>query len=215
MIRCVVFDFDGTLRQSVAIKHQAYFSAVRDIERGEELFRGIFREFPGITRYSGCALFAERAQAIGINCPNGEELAARYTRACEDAISAWPEVPGAMAFLDWLRGRRVDCFVVSGTPQAPLRDTVQRIGLADRFVDILGHPVGKPEHYADILERTGCLPTSLLAIGDGDDDKAAAETVGAQFVRVSGGTGEPQPDEWVVKSLVQILEIPDFKFPSH
>ena len=45
MIRCVIFDFDGTLRQSVAIKHEAYFAAVRDIKRGEELFREIIREF--------------------------------------------------------------------------------------------------------------------------------------------------------------------------
>ena len=59
--RCVIFDFDGTLRQSVAIKHEAYFAAARDIEQGEELFREIIREHPTMTRYSGCALFAERA----------------------------------------------------------------------------------------------------------------------------------------------------------
>ena len=65
MIRCVIFDFDGTLRQSVAIKHEAYFAAVRDIERGDELFREIIREFPTMTRYSGCALFAERRARLG------------------------------------------------------------------------------------------------------------------------------------------------------
>ena len=68
-------DFDGTLRQSVAIKHEAYFAAARDIERGEELFRVIIREHPTMTRYSGCALFAERARALGIDCPDSEELA--------------------------------------------------------------------------------------------------------------------------------------------
>ena len=140
MIRCVVFDFDGTLRQSVAIKHEAYFAAVRDIERGDELFREIIREFPTMTRYSGCALFAERARALGIDCPDGEELAERYTRACEDAIAACPEVPGSTAFLDWLQARPVYCFVVSGTPQTPLRETVKRIELEDRFVDVLAIP---------------------------------------------------------------------------
>tara|TARA_B100000676_G_scaffold292556_1_gene328312 strand:- start:315 stop:962 length:648 start_codon:yes stop_codon:yes gene_type:complete len=214
MIRCVVFDFDGTLRQSVAIKHEAYFAAVRDVERGEELFREIIREFPTMTRYSGCALFAERARDLGIDCPDGEELAERYTRVCGDAIAACPEVPGSTAFLDWLQARPVYCFVVSGTPQTPLRETVKRIGLEDRFVDVLGDPVSKPEHYNNILARTALPATALLAVGDGDDDKAAAEAVGGRFVRVRGGAGQPQPDEWAVDALDEITTISGLEFPG-
>jgi len=214
MIRCVIFDFDGTLRQSVAIKHEAYFAAVRDIERGEELFREIIREFPRMTRYSGCALFAERARDLGIDCPDSEELAARYTRACEDAIAACPEVPGATAFLDWLQARPVYCFVVSGTPQTPLRETVKRIGFEDRFVDVLGDPVSKPEHYSDILARTGLPAAALLAVGDGDDDKAAAESIGGRFVRVRGGAEQPQTNECAVDALDEITSISDLEFPD-
>ena len=214
MIRCVVFDFDGTLRQSVAIKHEAYFAAVRDIERGEELFREIIREFPTMTRYSGCALFAERARDLGIDCPDGEELAERYTRACEDAIAACPEVPGSTAFLDWLQARPVYCFVVSGTPQTPLRETVKRLDLEDRFVDVLGDPVSKPEHYTNILARTGLPATALLAVGDGDDDKAAAEAVGGRFVRVRGGAEQSQTNECAVDALDEITSISDLEFPD-
>ena len=58
-IRCVVFDFDGTLVRSVAIKHDSYFAAVADIPGGAEIFRGIIQEFPRMTRYDGCALFVE------------------------------------------------------------------------------------------------------------------------------------------------------------
>jgi phosphoglycolate phosphatase-like HAD superfamily hydrolase len=214
MIRCVVFDFDGTIRQSVSIKHEAYFVAVRGIERGDEIFRDIIRDFPTMTRFSGCALFAERARALGIDTPSGEELAERYSRACEDAIAACPEVPGAGAFLDWLRPQGIDCFVVSGTPQIPLRETVRRIGLEDRFVDVLGDPTGKPQHYADILARTGHAPEALLAIGDGDDDKAAAFSVGGQFVRVKGGAGAVQTGEWAVNALTEICAIPELVFPE-
>ncbi len=214
MIRCVIFDFDGTLRQSVAIKHEAYFAAARDIERGEELFRVIIREHPTMTRYSGCALFAERARALGIDCPDSEELSARYTRACEDAIAACPEVPGSAAFLDWLQERPVYCFVVSGTPQRPLRETVKRIGLEDRFVDVLGNPVSKLEHYTNILARTKLPATALLAVGDGDDDKAAVEAVGGRFVRVKGGAGQPQTNEYAVDALDEITTISDLEFPD-
>jgi phosphoglycolate phosphatase len=214
MIRCVVFDFDGTIRQSVSIKHEAYFVAVQDIERGDEIFRDIICEFPTMTRYSGCELFAMRARVLGIETPSGEELAERYSRACEDAIAACPEVPGAGDFLNWLHRRRVDCFVVSGTPQLPLRETVRRIGLEDHFVDVLGDPTGKPEHYADILARTGHLAEALLSIGDGDDDKAAASSVGGQFVRVKGGAGTVQAGEWAVDALTEICSVPELVFPE-
>ena len=77
-------------------------------------------------------------------------------------------------FLDWLRPQRIDCFVVSGTPQVPLRETVRRIGLEDRFVDVLGDPTGKSQHYVDNFAR-----------------KAAALLVGGQFVRVKEGRAAP------------------------
>tara|TARA_E500000331_G_scaffold355062_1_gene409655 strand:- start:108 stop:332 length:225 start_codon:yes stop_codon:yes gene_type:complete len=64
--------------------------------------------------------------------------------------------------------------VVSGTPQVPLRETVRRIGLEDRFVDVLGDPTGKSQHYVDNFAR-----------------KAAALLVGGQFVRVKEGRGAP------------------------
>lgn len=215
MIRCVIFDFDGTIKQSIAIKHEAYFSAVQDIPRGDEILRAIISEFPSMTRYSGCDLFAERAHAMGIDTPSGAELAERYTVACEDAIAACPEVPGAFAFLNWLCDRDVDCFVVSGTPQTPMRETVRRIQLWDHFRDVFGSPTDKPTHYAHILSKNGFASAEVLVIGDGDDDKAAAESAGASFVRVAGGAGTPQDNEIIVTALTEIRERPEFEFPSN
>jgi len=212
MIRCVIFDFDGTVKQSVPIKHDAYYAAVEDIPRGVEIFRAIVREFPSMTRYEGCALFAERAHAMGIECPSGAELAARYTVACEDAIAECPEVPGAFAFIDWLRHRNIPCFIVSGTPQVPLRETVRRVGLQGRFEEVFGGPMSKPDHYASILKRTGLPPDAVLAIGDGDDDKAAAVAVGAHFVRIEGGAGRPQTGERIVTNLETIRTLGGMTF---
>jgi len=213
-IKCAIFDFDGTIKQSVAIKHEAYFAAVEGIERGAEIFAEIIREFPEMTRYDGCDLFAERARALGIPTPDGPTLAERYTKACEDAIAACPAVPGAYEFLDWLRARDVDCFVVSGTPQQPMRDTVARIGLSKHFVAVFGSPTKKPVHYRNILRDRGISSEALLVIGDGDDDKAASQALGGHFVRVKGGAGEPKEGERVVQSLTEIKGFSDLLFPE-
>ena len=81
-----------------------------------------------------------------------------------------PRSQGPGPFLDWLRRQGIDCFVVSGTPQVPLCETVRRIGFEDRFVVVLGDPTGKSQQYVDILARNGDAPETLLAIGDGYDD---------------------------------------------
>lgn len=211
-IRGVIFDFDGTLVQSVAIKHESYFLAVADIAGGEAIFRDIIRDFPTMTRYSGCALFVERCRARGIDTPSAEVLAARYTRACEDAIAAAPRVPGAWDFLDWLAGRMIAQFLVSGTPEEPLRAIAARLGIADRFAGIFGAPTAKPEHYARIATGHRLRPDELLVVGDGDDDKVAAAALGARFVRVGGGAGMPGPGETAVTALDEIPYLPGIDF---
>ena len=72
-IKCVIFDFDGTIKQSVATLAEAYYSAVEGIESGAEIFSEIIREFPEMTRYSSCDLFAERA-GCSIATPDGVTL---------------------------------------------------------------------------------------------------------------------------------------------
>ena len=59
-----------------------------------------------------------------------------------------------------------------------------------------------------------CRLTALLSVGDGDDDKAAAEAVGGRFVRVKGGAGQPQTDEWAVDALDEITTISGLEFPD-
>ena len=213
MIQAVGFDFDGTLKQSNSIKSKAYFDTVSNIKGGADIFRGIIHEFPMMTRYSGCEIFEERAKAHGIHCPPSRELVERYSQICEDAIVNCAEVPGAEAFLNWLKVRRVSCFVVSGTPQVPLRNTIQRIGWSGYFSDILGYPVEKSEHYNTIMSLGGYKPDMLLVVGDGDDDKAASTAVGGHFVRIRNGVGTTQQGEWSVSNLTEICEIEALKFP--
>ena len=72
--------------------------------------------------------------------------------------------------------------------------------------------MSKPDHYASILKRTGLPPDAVLAIGDGDDDKAAAVAVGAHFVRIEGGAGRPQTGERIVTNLETIQTLGGMTF---
>ena len=101
---------------------------MRGIERGDEMSRDIIRDFPTMTSFSGHALFVKRARTLGIDTPSGEELAEQYSRACEDAIPACPEVPRAGAFFRLAEATRDRLF--RGILNAP--STASRDGSADR-----------------------------------------------------------------------------------
>jgi len=191
MIRCVGFDFDGTLVQSNAIKRQAFYQTARLLGEGlDALVDDVLRDVRG-DRYAILRELAVRAAARGpLPASPGERawperLADEYTRICEDEIARCPVVPGALEALEALGRRGCALFINSATPTAPLVAVVARRGLNRHFRAVLGNDAGKIENLRHGLALAGATPDELLFVGDGEADRAAAEAIGCRFVGVS------------------------------
>jgi phosphoglycolate phosphatase len=180
MIRCVVFDFDGTLVESNHIKRQAFFDVVGNFEGGAPLMTSILRTATDKDRYW---VFGEFAKAL----PNGAdsaELADRYTRICQEQIASAPEIGGAKVSLERLRTEGKQLFVNSATPVEALTTLVCLRQLDTFFEGIYGSPAKKHENLEIIRAKHCFAPEEMLVVGDGESDRMSAEITGCHFVAV-------------------------------
>ncbi len=185
MIRCVVFDFDGTLVMSNGIKRQGFY-AVTDPAHAETM-TALLADPPG-DRY---AIFAAFGARFGLDAG---ELADAYGQWCEDTILAAPERSGASEILARLKRDGLKIWINSATPEAPLRALVKRRYPSGSFDGVLGGHARKVPNLHAVLAAEGLSPTEILMVGDGFDDRDAAREIGCAFAGLDRGTLAARPD---------------------
>jgi phosphoglycolate phosphatase-like HAD superfamily hydrolase len=181
MIRCVVFDFDGTVVLSNDIKREGFFAVVSAIPDGLSRMAAILSNPPG-DRY---AIFDRFAVETGAST---SDLVDSYSSWCEERILQCPERHGAERVIPTLRAAGMKVHLNSATPTAPLRSIVTRRVGVDFFDGVHGGHGEKAGNLKVILALEGIRPDELVMIGDGTDDWDAANIMGCRFIGVPGGT---------------------------
>lgn len=214
MIRCVAFDFDGTLVDSNAIKRQMAYEVVGSIAQGSAILDKIYSEQPGADRYTLFQRFAESVESVDVN-PEwpvrwGLELAAEYTRCCEDAVSSCPEILDARRLIATLHERDILTTINSATPTEALRRIIARKGWGGIFSHVSGAPASKSENLGNLASATGLHPNEIVMIGDMAIDQEGALGVGCHFIALLRPDSDfkTRPD-LCVSGLRQIPEIID------
>ncbi len=184
--RLVVFDFDGTLVDSNAIKQRAFAQCFApEADRLEEImaYCGTRHHAP---RWEKFRHVYERILRKPYTPDVAAALMAQYAAQTTRQIIAAPEIPGAAACLRMVSRARATA-LLSSTPQKTLQDIISQRGWSAYFGHIQGAPVNKMEWLAQARHAQGGGAGAVLFFGDTPEDSDAAGAAGCAFVGVGAG----------------------------
>ena len=201
----LVFDFDGTLCDSVQVKTEAYRLLYLD-ERGPK-FADRVQAFhlanAGVSRYDKIRYVETEMIGSEPSDDRVERMAARFGRIVEEQVIAAPLFDGVVDFLGSLD---LPVAVASATPTDELRRIIDAKGIDRFFVAIEGSPRSKGDIVTEYVIRMGCEPVRVLMVGDQPSDLAAATQAGTDFVAIVA----PGDEQIWAKPFTVVPDFPAF-----
>jgi phosphoglycolate phosphatase len=188
-IRCVLFDLDGTLVDSVADIASSLDAAL--VGHGHpRLDPARVTAFVG----DGARVLVERA-LVAVGAPlddSGDVLATYLAEYRARHLERTTLYPGVAETLDRLAARDVRCGVVTNKPHEFSVSLLAHLGVASRFVAVVGGdstPERKPSPVPllEAMRVCGATPDASAMVGDGDADMLAGVAAGAFTVGVTYG----------------------------
>jgi phosphoglycolate phosphatase-like HAD superfamily hydrolase len=198
--KLVLWDFDGVIKESVAVKTQAFAALFGPF--GSRVVAEVTRHHEangGMSRFEKIPLYLELAGELPTEA-RVNEMCDRFATLVRDAVIAAPWVPGAERYLR-SRPRGQTFALVSATPREELLTIIEALRLRECFHEIFGAPTSKEEAVRPALLETATAPAESVMIGDSSSDLEAARRNQVPFVlrrhESNGGVFEQYSGPWL------------------
>lgn len=185
--RALVFDFDGTLVDSNAIKWRAFEKCFAEFpDRHEEIFK-YCQGNNHMTRGEKFRHVYETILKLPYTPTIEADLHERFAAATTGQIIAAPEIPGTNQFLQMVSGSHTTA-LLSSTPHATLLQLLEERGWRDYFNTIRGAPVNKAAWLQVFREERMLHEQDVVFFGDTFEDATAAKAAACTFIAVVNDT---------------------------
>lgn len=191
--RAWVFDFDGTLVDSNAIKLRGFDVCFASFPEHGERIRTYCYGNRHTPRGEKFRYVYERILQRPYTAEAETHLHKIYEEATTQQVCRAPEIPGAERFLKSAGPQRITA-VLSTTPDAVLRTILKARGWEPYFSEIRGAPVHKARWLRNFQKRHALGPEDLLFFGDTAEDAGAAQEAGWRFITVANTALNAPPE---------------------
>ncbi len=202
-IKFIFWDFDGVIKDSVAVKGEAYMTVFEEFFNQEIALqvRDFHLKNGGMSRYEKIPTCLRSICNVE-NEVLSIELQERFAEIVVDKVCSADWVPGVLEFLERSFTQNLN-FILSATPHDELGTILARLELL-RFDGWGGSPTKKAELGAKFLFDFGLTPNEGCFIGDSLVDYETAEQLGLPFVH---RRGVGMPIEGSLMSLKDFCEL--------
>ena len=180
-LKAIIFDFDGVLVESVGIKTEAFRELFKEYPEYLKAIVKLHLEHGGLSRFKKFAMIYEKILKINITKKESHRLGKLFSRYVFKKIIECSLVEGALNLLKRYH-KKIDMFIVSGTPQSEIKAIVKHKGLKKYFKEILGSPKSKKELIAYLIKKYGYPCNLVILVGDSKEDFEGASCNGIRYI---------------------------------
>ena len=186
--KALLFDFDGLILDTETSEFRVWQAIYR--EYGQEMLAETWGQVVGgygISNFDGAVHLAE---LLG-NGINAEALHARYRSESDALIAEQPILPGVVDYLDEAQRLGLGLAVASSSPHKWVDSHLTRLGLFDRFQNIIcaddvppGRTKPHPDLFLKALDALDVQPDEAIALEDSPNGVLAAKRAGIFVVSI-------------------------------
>lgn len=210
-IKCLVFDCDGVILDSVDVKTEAFGKLAEPWgEEARDRMVLYHTLHGGVSRYLKFEWFFREYLHREITPEEKEKWGELFRQYSLEAVRKCPLIPGALETLKTWHGK-LPMFVCTGAPSEEVSMILKERNLALFFNAVYGSPPVKSKLLEFIVHQDIKLePEEVVMIGDASTDLEASEIAGTQFYGVGRGMkGGSYPwsmnleplNEWIKKNI--------------
>tara|TARA_Y100000590_G_scaffold211779_2_gene239991 strand:- start:12089 stop:12727 length:639 start_codon:yes stop_codon:yes gene_type:complete len=183
MIKGIIFDYDGTISDSIDIKTQAFAELYKPY--GSEIVDKVVDYHianGGVSRFEKIKYFHKQFLNKNLRPEKILEISNSFSKLVIKNVIIAPYITGAYEFISTNHGYRM--FISTATPQDEIITILTEKKIIKYFDIVLGSPTSKSQHIKIIIKQFKYSSNELVYIGDSLSDQEAAEDNKTYFIAI-------------------------------